>query len=253
MSMSILEQVTDSYNRKARFLPAVLVVLPIIILGVAAVPVVVETWTKVAALAAFCLPFLASQIIRDRGLRVEEALFADWGGRPTETMLRWRANATTTAVQRRHDLILRHFSIALPTSAAEAAAPDEADESYSAAVSALRERTRDKSRFPLVFEENISYGFWRNTYASRGVAIAISLLAAIGTALLAYFSVVPIAANLVPALVAFDLVVAGGWGLLCTRDSVHRAAKKYALQLFASLELLGEGPSSNSSETSAQS
>ncbi len=238
--MGVLQQITDRYTRFARLIPAILVLLPLTVLAVTSVPVVVTIWGKVAALVVVAgLPFVVSQVVRDRGLRVQPHLFHAWGGRPSEIMLRWRATSTKAAVARRHQLVQAHLGITLPDEAAEAADPAEADEAYAVATAALRERTRDKAMFPLVFEENITYGFRRNAYACRTAAIVICFLTAVGTVLLARFSVVPLGWKQQTALVTFDVLAAVGWFTWCTADAVRRAAEAYARQLFASLETLG--------------
>ncbi|MGH3428596.1 MAG: hypothetical protein ACRDQZ_13675, partial [Mycobacteriales bacterium] len=98
-------------------------ILPLFVLAVTAVPVVVTIWTKVAVFATFCLPFVASQIVRDRGLRAESQLFNAWGGRPSEKMLQWRFATTRSAVARRHQLVSSRLGIALPDEAMEMADP----------------------------------------------------------------------------------------------------------------------------------
>jgi hypothetical protein len=188
VSMGVLQQITDRYNRFARLIPAVVVVLPLSVLAVTSVPVVVTVWGTVAALVVVVgLPFVVSQVVRDRGLRIQPNLFHAWGGRSSEIMLRWRSTSTKAAVARRHQLVQTHLGITLPDEAAEAADPAEADEAYEVATAALRERTRDKAMFPLVFEENIAYGFRRNAYACRTAAIVICVLTTVGTVLLARF------------------------------------------------------------------
>lgn len=59
----------------------------------------------------------------------------------------------------------------------EQADPTAADHSYAAAVAVLREATRDTNRYPLVFAENVSYGFRRNCWAIRPFGIVTSSLA----------------------------------------------------------------------------
>ncbi|MGA5305930.1 hypothetical protein ACPCHT_38990 [Nucisporomicrobium flavum] len=247
--MGVLQQITDRYNRMARLVPAILVVLPLVALAVTAVPVVVTIWSKVAVLvAAAGLPFVFSQIVRDRGLRIQPELFRSWGGRPSEIMLQWRSAPTRTAVARRHHLIETHLGIALPDEAAEAADPAEADDAYRVATRALRERTRDRSKFPLVFEENITYGFRRNAYACRTPAIVICLLTATATLLLARFSLVPLGWMQQSALVGFDLLTAVGWLTWSRASAVKRAAEAYARQLYASLETFGNDAASAPSQ-----
>ena len=52
-----------------------------------------------------------------------------------------------------------------------------ADTKYEEVVRSLREATRDTSRFPLVFAENVNYGYRRNLWGLRpfGTPIAVIL------------------------------------------------------------------------------
>jgi hypothetical protein len=240
--VSLLQLVTNRYNRKARFMPAVLVVLPVVIYAILALPALVTIWSKVAVIATFCLPFVVSQVVRDRGLRIQPVLFEKWGGRPSEVLLRWSSGEAQTAVARRHRLVRKHLDIELPDKAAEIADPSEANAVYAMATDALRERTRDQKKFPLVFEENIAYGFRRNAYACRVPAWVVCGLAVAATLALARWSVVPLGWKQQIGLIVFDVLAAIGWWRWSTGDAVHRAADKYARQLFVSLETLSTEP-----------
>ncbi|MFV2084990.1 hypothetical protein [Micromonospora sp. LOL_021] len=240
--MSLLQLVTDRYNRKARFTPAVLVVLPVIVYAIFAVPVLVTIWSKIAVLATFCLPFVVSQVVRDRGLRIQPVLFEKWGGRPSDALLRWRSGEAQTVIARRHQLVRKHLDIELPDKATEIVDPAEADAVYAMATDALRERTRDQKKFPLVFEENITYGFRRNAYACRVPAWVVCGLAVAATLVLARWSLVPLGWKQQTGLIAFDVLAAIGWWNWSTSDAVRRAADKYARQLFVSLETLSTEP-----------
>ena len=240
--MGVLQQLTDDYNRRARLVPAVLVVLPIAILAILAVPVLVTLWGKVVALLiAAGLPFVASQVVRDRGQRVQQRLYKDWQGGPAEDLLRWRSAEPQAGVARRHSLVAEHFGIELPDAAGEAAQPEAADDAYRTAVTALRERTRDAKVFPLVAEENIAYGFRRNTYACRFPAIIVCALTAIVTLAVAATGLLSLGWMQQTGLVAFDVAAAAGWALWCTVGAVRRAADGYGRQLVAALEILGPG------------
>ncbi|MGW0504919.1 hypothetical protein [Micromonospora sp. NPDC003241] len=240
--MTLLQLVADRYNRTARFLPAVLVVVPLIVLAVTAIPVAVGIAGKVVAAATFCLPVLVSQAVRDRGSRAEPDLFRAWGGRPSELLLRWRDAPAPAVVARRHRLVSTHLGIELPDAAAEQAGPAEADALYAVATAALRERTRDRARFPLVYEEVIGYGLRRNGSACRIPGVAVCGLAVVGTLALAYWTIVPLGWKQQAALISFDFVWAAVWLSWFTTGSVRRAAEKYAEQLFVSLETLGTAP-----------
>ncbi|MEU4692286.1 hypothetical protein [Actinoplanes sp. NPDC023714] len=246
--MTLLQLVTDRYTRTARFLPAVLVVAPVFVLTVTAIPVAVGIASKVSAVAAFCLPVLVSQAVRDRGLRVEPGLFRAWGGRPSELLLRWRDAPAPAVVARRHRLVLTHLGIDLPDAAGEHADPVEADALYAVATAALRERTRDRARFPLVFEEVVAYGLRRNGYACRVPGMIVCGLAILVTLALAYWAIVPLGWKQQTGLILFDLVCAATWQWWFTQGSIRRAAEKYAEQLFVSLETLGNAAAVPSSD-----
>jgi hypothetical protein len=246
--VNLLQLVTDRYHRTARVLPAVLVVLPAFVLAVTAVPVAVGIASKVAAVAAFCLPVLVAQAVRDRGLRAETTLFLAWGGRPSEIQLRWRDAPDRTSVARRHRLIADHLGMELPDGAAEQDDPVEADAAYRIATGALREHTRDRSRFPLVFEELTAYGFQRNSYACRTPGIVVCALTGLVTLALAYWAVVPLGWKQQTGLIVFDLAWAAVWLWWFTTTTVRRAAEKYASQLFVSMENFGTGVAASPAE-----
>ena len=69
----------------------------------------------------------------------------------------------------------------LPTEEEETEDPIGADQQYDATVNFLREATRDRSKFPLVFAENVNYGFRRNLWGLKPFGLSIALLAAIGS------------------------------------------------------------------------
>ena len=245
--MGFLQQLTGRYNRNARLVPAILVALPLIVLAVTSVPVLVTIWSKVGTVVvAAGLPFVFAQVVRDRGLRIEPTLYAAWGGRPSEVMLRWRASPTTAAVARRHELIKRHLAITLPDAAAEAADPPEADDAYAVATAALRERTRDTARFHMLFDANINYGFRRNAHACKTPAIVVCVVTAAVTLVVARLSIVSLGWKQQVGLVGFDAAAALAWLWWSTTDAVRRAAETYARQLFASLEVFGNEQSAPS-------
>lgn len=237
--MNILDRITDSYDRKARLLPALLVVLPLGVLAVSAVPSIPAWWSRVLVLlVASGLPFVVVQIVRDRGWRVEPALFESWGGKPTTVMLRWAGPQPTTAVRRRHTLIAEHLRIQLPDVTTEQRNPAVADEAYEIATAALRERTRDVSRFPLVTKELIAYGFRRNSFACRWLALGACVVAATLTLVLARLDLISLNWIRQTVLIAFEGAWAAAWWFICTPMWVRASGERYARQLFASLEAL---------------
>jgi hypothetical protein len=227
------------YPRRARLAPAVLATLPACVLGLFCLPAAGLSSGAVAILAGVgTLPLLAAQIARDHGRRIQAGLFRQWGGRPTELMLRWHGAGSPHVVARRHQLIAQHLGFALPDEKEELDDPERAEEQYAAAVAALRERTRDTSRFPLVMAENITYGFWRNMYASRVAAVVICGLCGVATVLLGRFTPAVLTGPQIAGLLILDVSAVIGWLVFCRPATVRRAAEAYGNQLFASLETL---------------
>ncbi len=131
-------------------------------------------------------------------------------------------------------------NIALPTEEKEAADPVGADQVYDTCVSFLRERTRDKSKFRVLFSENCSYGFRRNLWGMKvlGIAVAvISLGAVVGT----IFVRGPDTALAAPAVLAggaISLLLLIAWVFAVTPSWVRVAAEAYAKQLLAACDEL---------------
>ena len=217
--------VLDHYDRRARLAPALLAVAPISVVllaaGVRQAPVVVGI---IGLLSVVGVPILLAGLVRHRGLALQERLWSEWGGPPTTRLLlgadgradRWRDDATrATGI----DLTSTHST---------------AFDAAESAVARLRERTRDRARYPLVFEENCNYGFQRNLLAMRPIGLAACTLSALALIVLLVLRVatdVPIEwFDLISGFVGVALL-AGVWLWAPTRDRVRGAADRYAERL----------------------
>jgi hypothetical protein len=122
---------------------------------------------------------LLAHIARLRGRTVEERLFSVWGGKPTTKWLQHRDAHLDPHTKARYHACLAQCipGWKAPTPQAEHKRPSEADASYDSAARWLRERTRGEGRFPIVFHENVSYGFRRNLYGLRPIGISLTLMA----------------------------------------------------------------------------
>lgn len=232
----------DTYARRARFYPALLVVSPVSLLVVALFPFAPQWWSKLGALlTASGLPFLALQFGRQAGKRKEPELFIRWGGKPTTILLRHRGNPNPVALARRHHQLEAILGVGLPSPEDEEADPAGADAAYDSAVEALRERTRDQERFPLVFEELCGYGFRRNLWGHRPLGIALSIagfLGAMGALLVGLTTGLSILAPAVASAAFIDALIIAIWLRMVTPEWVGQAAFAYAERLIASAELL---------------
>ncbi len=183
--------------------------------------------------------FLASNV-RYLGRKKEQQLYKLWGGKPTTIWLRHSdRNLDALTKQRYHAFLSKQvLDLKLPSSSEEAANPLSADDCYESSVKWLLEYTRDKKKYPLVFEENINYGFHRNILALKPIAIAINLLCIgcilLGTYLqhhmLTFTDVRSVAALSIP------LVMLLFWVFLVSPDWVKSIAYAYARALFASCD-----------------
>lgn len=178
-NMNLLQLVTDPYNRRARLKPALLAILPVVVVALILYP---ELETKLATVAGLVVylggAVWLTQVGRDRGKRLEPRLFAAWGGKPSMAMLRHRDDRLNAPTKRRYHAFLQAHvpHLSLPSPEEEALNPEKADEMYDAASGWLAARTRDVGTYRLLFEENMNYGFRRNYWALKWHAGGADLL-----------------------------------------------------------------------------
>lgn len=237
-----LSNLFDRYARRARLYPALLTLFPAFVTILILYPMVYESiGGAIASLAIGCgvLMFLASSV-RYLGRKKEQRLYVVWGGKPATVWLRHSdRNLDPLTKQRYHAFFSQNISdLKLPTPSEETASPISADDYYESAVKWMLEYTRDKKKYPLVFEENTNYGFHRNMLALKPIAVAINLLC-IGFILLniylqhhilAFTDMRDVAAFPIP------LVMLLFWIFLISPDWVKSVAFAYARALFASCD-----------------
>jgi hypothetical protein len=173
----MIEKFSNPYERKARLWPALLTLLPVIVL----VSVLYAPFASLAAntvsLAVSCgALYLLANIAREYGKRLEPKLFESWGGMPSTQILRHRNNHFGATIKANiHTFLANKLSVAFPDVEAEEANPAQADDIYRSAVTWLLSQTRDTKMFNLLYRENISYGFRRNALGLKPLGILIAL------------------------------------------------------------------------------
>ena len=231
----------DTYNLRARYRPPLLAAMPLALVVVAVEPGGSPWWGAIWAVVTWCGgTALIAQLGRDLGKRKEPMLFGRWGAAPTTARLRHRAPGNTALVQRRHAQLAGLLpDLRFPSPKEEAADPGPADEVYEAAVVYLRERTRNREKFPLVFEENCNYGFRRNLWGMKPIGVGIALLAVAAVTVIASgrlgLAAQPAALAAVGAL---NLLVAVLWIFWFTPKWVKIAADAYADRLLGALDAM---------------
>ena len=176
--------VTDPYERKARLYPALLVLSPAAAVAIAVFPSSLSGLRSLATTVAMCGGlFLLAQLARSSGKRAEKALFASWGGKPSVTIFQHRDPRLSSVTKARYHKALATIGkgTKAPTAADEERDPSAADDTYLAWSDFLRVNARDNpKKYPLVFHENVGYGYCRNVWGMRPLGIvSTGLLAAL--------------------------------------------------------------------------
>ncbi len=241
-------KLTDRYERQARLYPALLAGAPLlaVAIGMYGIPLEPESGL-VGLLASFGIIYLLTTIARELGKRMENRLYASWGGKPTTQLLRHR-DATLDHVTKTtyHTFLAAKLKVPFPTPADEAANAIAADATYTSGARWLLDQTRDTSRFPLLFKELIAYGFRRNCLGLKPIAIAIALLSllwilgAADVITAAGFDVdtlfvLPMHVRVVWAINVVSLIV---WIFFISKRTVRTAAFMYADLLLRACDAL---------------
>jgi hypothetical protein len=166
----------DHYSLRARLQPGLITLLPIA-LGVFAwsepgARWMTALWTTLGTSGA---TYLLAIMARNRGKAIEPALWESWGGTPTTQLLRHSGPGNPVLRERWHESLAKLLKKPLPTASEEAADPAAADAVYVAVTRLLINERRDAKAFPLIYKENVNYGFCRNLHAQRAVGIGAAI------------------------------------------------------------------------------
>lgn len=232
----------DQYDRRARLMPALLVILPAALAVVALAPDAVLGWGGgIALILQAGGSFLLAQFVGDIGKRKEPKLFESFGGRPTERLLSHQHAPNKVILADRHKKLGKLFpKIKIPTAADELRDPEGALEIYTACCDKLRGLVRaQKEKFADVHRENIHYGFRRNLWALKPAGIAVTLVALVSVGPEIYGSVsAHQSISLVqPVVAAIDGLLLFSW-ILITKSWVKRAAVLYSERFMEALDAL---------------
>jgi hypothetical protein len=170
MKKSLLK---DSYPFLARIQPVLIVLAPLFILGITfsfEFEKYIHVLTSIGVYSV--LSFLVAELGRDSGLKKQDNLWASWGGPYTTQLLRW--NNPTLPQQTKLDYYYR-LEKAFPLHVFFDYLADN-DDIYAFWTGKLIQKTRDKKKYPLVYAENVSYGFRRNLWGMKSFAIILTIV-----------------------------------------------------------------------------
>lgn len=236
MKLSDLDIGMDQYDRRARLMPALIVILPAALAVIALAPGAVLGWSGgVALIVQAGGSFLLAQVVGDVGKRKEPALFESFGGRPTEMMLSHRHCTNKILLAERHRKLAALFpSIKIPTAAAEKRNSKAALGVYAACVDRFLGAARtDKAKYADVHRENIHYGFRRNLWAIKpwGATVAAASTVAIAAELSGQLMAHGPVHLAQPVVAAFNALLLLAWVAVVTPEWVKRAAVLFAERL----------------------
>ncbi len=232
----------DEYSLNARVKPALLVLLPLVVTVYVIIPALYNVIATLFGVIVACGFITAlSHYSRYQGINTEKRLYELWGGKPTTIILRQIDDTLDKYTKERYHKYLsqkiRGWSA--PTIEDEVSNVIEADRRYDSAVKWLLEKTRDTNTYNLLFKENISYGFRRNSRGIKWFGVGSSAL-----------SIALVVASLYPnpnyldidklileyGAIAFSLVMLFWWLFFVTDAWVRDAAENYAIRLLAVCE-----------------
>jgi hypothetical protein len=227
----------DRYGIQARLRPAGFAILPLLTLawpvGVTSLPALV-----LPILGATGVLLFAVNVVRSRGLRVQERLNRDWDGLPTTHRLRYRDAESQELLVRRRKKIEHIYGQPLPSKRKEQADPAAADKIYAAAIRSLIGKVnKHRKDYPRVHDENITYGYRRNLLGIKWLAVLLAALCLCGDVLLGVFGKVSLGHWVVGGV---QVVALAAWLFVVNDSWVRQAADTYTDRLFEALDDLVE-------------
>jgi hypothetical protein len=237
----------DEYERRARVIPGFLAIFPLVVLfsvlGLRQVPAIVYIVGALTITAGG--PVVVSTAVRSLGRAAEPRLWESWGGPPTTAWLRLREpseNETQRDLWRSSIHIIS--GITLLSLRAERANPAKADNSIETAIKRIRDRTRNKEQFPLLYSENRGYGYERNIYGVRWAARGLALTSAAAMASYIFWIAPALNRPSITTQNVFGLLACLSfffvWIILPSEKRVRDAANRYANELLHAAVTLRE-------------
>lgn len=231
----------DAYSIRARLFPAIVAAAP----ALAALTFLIS-WKSfglsnlIATLGILVLLFAIADFSRARGRAIEGRFYAEHGGMPSVTMFR-RNDVTIDAgsKDRYRTFLAGKLAAAAPSPVDESADQAAADAFYGQCGNWLRQNTRDTKKFPILFGENITYGFRRNLLGVKVLALCLNaIVVAVCVFILwrlSWNSDTPLGSRTVAVLVV-AAAHAAYMLLAVSRTAVRDAAMAYGRELILSCE-----------------
>jgi len=233
----------NHYELKARFFPALLLLTPVILATLIWYPELMEIDSSIiAVIISIIIIFFLAKLCRDRGFQLEKTLKEEWGNYPSISMLKFSDNRIDEITKKRYHKYLKEniVDINLPNDLTEEnEKKDFYDLNYRSANKWLVEKTRDTTKYNLLFQDNINYGFSRNMLGVKTFGIYFSLIA-IGLNIFGIYKEYHTISLEIPLKIWLSVLVSLFflfiWIFLVNKNWVKNAADAYARTLLATCE-----------------
>lgn len=231
----------DTYSLKARAFPALIAGLPVLAFIFIIVP-----WDRlglpqaIAVSMGIILLFAFSDVARQQGKKIQTKLEVG------ETPNQWhRENTDIPEIlkDRFRNYVASQLKREAPTAGEEKVNTKQANDFYRSAGAWLRDNTRDINKFPLLFGENITYGFRRNLLGLKPIALIFNAMVFLICAGVIYFKPTYFLAQQqieekLVVVMAAALLHSAYMILAVNKDSVREASRAYGRQLILSCDTL---------------
>lgn len=232
----------DLYTIKARLVPALITLVPAIAFIIAILNLRSFDTSQVwATLGLTVILLVCANLAREAGKRVQAKVYRENNGWPTFDALYYNDRTFSDAAKQRY-LAFLSAKIASPFPSMSEAAdnPGMARDFYNRAATWLRENTRDTARFPIIYDENITYGFHRNMLGLKWPAILLNLAvsAASAAVIFHYAPWFQDAAQRLPYVLAVSAIHLVYLLFGVSRSRMFAASARYSRQLLLACDTL---------------
>lgn len=241
MSNKIINSFSE-YELKARIFPASLTILPFVITILLWFPELINLESSLTILAILIISlFFLGKLAREGGGKIQSKLIQKWGGLPATLHLSHLNNTIDIETKKRyHDYLQKNIKgLKLPSRNEEIENPKSSQDKYESAVKWLLENTRDTKKFPLLYQDNINYGYSRNMLGIKPLGVIISIFSLIlnfySLYSLNYESITEVTIRIIISIIisSFFIII---WIFFVNEKWVKSTAEAYARTLLSTCE-----------------
>lgn len=241
MLNNIINSISE-YELKARIFPASFTILPFVITILMWFPELINLESSLIIMLILIISlFFLGKLVREGGRKAQNKLLQKWGSFPTTLYLSHLNNKIDIKTKKRyHDYLNKNIQgLELPSQDEEIKNPKCSQGKYESAVKWLLENTRDTKKFPLLYQDNINYGFSRNMLGIKPLGIVISIISlALDFYLLYslnYQSITEVNINIIISIViSFAIIII--WIFFVKEKWVKSTSAAYARTLLSTCE-----------------